>query len=165
MTLLLLLGAGGATVYADSAGFSVADPEDTIHPEFARWCNTDSEIIRRGLLGEGITNYQGGLVTAQSTPNLSVLVAAYTATLNGGTGSGSAATLPIPLPDVANDRIDLVTLDDAYAIRLTQGTPSGIRYPPDLPLGHLALAYLYVGAQVTQIREADVWDKRCLQPS
>jgi len=161
MTMLMLLGGGVGNAYSDSDGFTVADPQNTVHPEFARWCETDSEIIQSVILGNVIN--LGGQVSSQATPNLSVFVAAYTATILGVAGSGGGANLSIPTPDLANPRIDLVTVDSNFAIRLTQGTPSGIPCPPSLPLGHTALAYVYVGAQVTQILSQDLWSKRMLK--
>lgn len=163
MTLLLLLGGGVGSIYADTGGFDVPDPDDVTHLEFARWGETDSQIIRRGMLGEGVT--MGCRVTAQSTPNLSVNVAGGSVSVGGSAKTVGGANLSIPTPDTANPRIDLIAIDSNGAIRLTQGTASGMPYPPDLPNGQVALAYMYVGAQATRILSADLVDKRVLRPS
>jgi len=64
-------------------------------------------------------------------------------------------------PPVSASRIDLVVIDSSTAvIGLVTGTPSGTPVPPDLPVGKLPIAYIYLNTSTTYIANTMIDDRR-----
>jgi hypothetical protein len=128
-----------------------------------------------GVAGDGDLK-----VTAQGSPNMSVLVAPgeafilQDANAHAGTGTiynDAALTVPIATSDPSNPRIDLIVaqmrdnVEDAstfndWRIFPVAGTPAGSPGVPAIPAGCLVLAQIAVGAAVVSITNANITEKR-----
>lgn len=115
--------------------------------------------------------FAGGLqVTAQSTPDMSVNVAAGYANLNGKSARWpSVSTVDIPTASGFYNRIDTVVLrrDDTartISIEVVEGVASANPVPTapvrSNDIYELVLAQIYVGVGVTSITNANIIDKR-----
>lgn len=165
---LLLLFAGGSlptTVYTDEWAFRVLDAAETPHPEFTRWTETDSAIIQRGILGDGVTSYGGAVVSPTTPPSVAVSVSSGTGRQSGTDVTIAGGILPIPLPNPTQPRIDLIGFDNAGALHVVIGELSGDPYPPDLPVDLTALAFVYVWAGALSLGTLDILSKRMLLSS
>jgi hypothetical protein len=103
-----------------------------------------------------------GLVTAQSSPDMSVQVAAATVYNASGTRIAGAqnTNLAIGAADATNPRYDLISFDASGVATVTAGTPAGSPTVPSLPANHVKLAVVKVAANATTIANAAIYDHR-----
>lgn len=103
-----------------------------------------------------------GLVTAQSSPDMSVQVAAATVYNASGTRIAGAANnnLAIGAADATNPRYDLISFNASGVATVTAGTPGGYPTVPSLPANHVKLAVVKVAANATTIANAAIYDHR-----
>jgi hypothetical protein len=114
--------------------------------------------------GYGIIS--GGAVTAQSTPNMTVSVAASIAHMPSGARFTPAAVsaLAINAADTVLPRIDLIYLAAANgAITYLPGISAATPVAPTLPSGGLGEATVLVPANSTAIPQANITDIRILK--
>jgi len=129
----------------------------------------------------GIINSASLLVTQNTPPGLSVVVASGWAAIVGTTQANMGtyvtyndanAVLSLNTADPTNPRIDLVcaTVNDAYytgslnnvVLQVVAGTPAGSPVAPALPANSISLARVAVGAGATAITNANITDTRVL---
>lgn len=106
--------------------------------------------------GYGVVSGLG--VTAQSTPDMSVSVAAGTGYRADGTRFNfpSAVTLPATAADATNPRIDIVYVSTAGVRTYLAGTAAATPAAPATPTGGTLLAEISVAAEATTILTADI---------
>jgi len=124
------------------------------------WYDTDIAILVAGDNGVGVLT--GCAVTAQSSPDMTVAVAAGTiqATSTSAPVTVTAGNATISTADATNPRIDLVTASATGTKTVTAGTAAAVPKPPALPSGHIALAMVDVPANDTTIATGQITDKR-----
>ena len=129
----------------------------------------------------GIINSASLLVTQNTPPGLSVVVASGWAAIVGTTQANmgtyvtyndASAVLSLNTADPTNPRVDLVcaTVNDAYytgslnnvVLQVVAGTPAGSPVAPALPANSISLATVAVGAGATAITNANITDTRVL---
>jgi hypothetical protein len=129
----------------------------------------------------GIINSASLLVTQNTPPGLSVVVASGWAAIVGTTQANmgtyvtyndASAVLSLNTANPTNPRIDLVcaTVNDAYytgslnnvVLQVVAGTPAGSPVAPALPANSISLATVAVGAGATAITTANITDTRVL---
>jgi hypothetical protein len=129
----------------------------------------------------GIINSASLLVTQNTPPGLSVVVASGWAAIVGTTQANmgtyvtyndASAVLSLNTADPTNPRIDRVcaTVNDAYytgslnnvVLQVVAGTPAGSPVAPALPANSISLATIAVGAGATAITNANITDTRVL---
>jgi hypothetical protein len=129
----------------------------------------------------GIINSASLLVTQNTPPGLSVVVASGWAAIVGTTQANmgtyvtfndASVVLSLNTADPTNPRIDLVcaTVNDAYytgslnnvVIQVVAGTAAGSPVAPALPANSISLATVAVGAGATAITNANITDTRVL---
>jgi hypothetical protein len=165
MPIAVLGGASRAlTVYNDSYGFTIPNQGTAISPALERWTETDHRIKLVAGRGEGVT--LGCRVTAQSTPNYTISIAAGTIRI-AGVDATLGACIAIPNPaDTTDSRIDLVSAEilssGAAHVVLTAGTASARPFPPSLPSANVGLAFVWVPPRTNTIQSTYLVDKRCL---
>jgi hypothetical protein len=129
----------------------------------------------------GIINSASLLVTQNTPPGLSVVVASGWAAIVGTTQANmgtyvtyndASSVLSLNTANPTNPRIDLVcaTVNDAYytgslnnvVLQVVAGTPAGSPVAPSLPANSITLATVAVGAGATAITNANITDTRVL---
>jgi hypothetical protein len=129
----------------------------------------------------GIINSASLLVTQNTPPGLSVVVASGWAAIVGTTQANmgtyvtyndASSVLSLNTANPTNPRIDLVcaTVNDAYytgslnnvVLQVVAGTPAGSPVAPALPANSISLATIAVGAGATAITNANITDTRVL---
>jgi hypothetical protein len=129
----------------------------------------------------GIINSASLLVTQNTPPGLSVVVASGWAAIVGTTQANmgtyvtyndASVVLSLNTADPTNPRIDRVcaTVNDAYytgslnnvVLQVVAGTPAGSPVAPALPANSISLATIAVGAGATAITNANITDTRVL---
>lgn len=127
----------------------------------------------------GIIGANSLSVSQSGTPGMSVVIASGWAAIVGTTQANMGvytayndgnSTATITTANATNPRIDLVclTVNDAYytgslnniVINVVAGTPAGSPAVPSTPANSIALAQVYVGANVTSITNANITDVR-----
>lgn len=121
-----------------------------------------NELVQDLLESTGYGVVSGGVVTAQSTPNMTVQ--ATGCTLKTATGArqvvAANAALVITTADTTNPRKDIVYVDSVGVIQYLQGTAAASPTAPTTPTGGSLLAEIYVAANATTITNANITDKR-----
>jgi len=94
---------------------------------------------------------------AQATPNMTVYVNASTLDvyINGTRLSFAGGNSPAFSAPVGNPRIDLVTLDDAGVLAITQGTAAAVPAEPMFPRAKMANQLVYLRPGCTSITAYD----------
>jgi len=129
----------------------------------------------------GIINSASLLVTQNTPPGLSVVVASGWAAIVGTTQANmgtyvtyndASSVLSLNTADPTNPRIDRVcaTVNDAYytgslnnvVLQVVAGTAAGSPVAPALPANSISLATVAVGAGATAITNANITDTRVL---
>ena len=114
------------------------------------------------MLGSRLWGVLNGLqVTENSPPDMNVIVTAGSAIINATEiTKDTSTTVPVDPADATYDRWDIVVINDAGTIDVTPGTPAANPLPPDIPANNILLALVYVAAGVTQITNANIYDRR-----
>jgi hypothetical protein len=120
----------------------------------------DIDVITAALNGAGVIT--GGAVTAQTTPNMTVQVAAGIAShVSTLISFAAVSSLAITAADATNPRRDLVVVDTAGTVSVKTGTPAGIPLLPTFNLTtEVVLAEVTVPANTTSIPSTHIVDKR-----
>lgn len=124
------------------------------------WYATDLAILAAGLADNGVVSGCG--ITAQGSPDMTVAVASGIILASGVPVTVTSGNATIGAADGSNPRIDLVSASSAGVKTVTAGTAAASPKPPDLPAGHIALAYVDVPTSDTTISTGQIVDKRCL---
>ena len=122
----------------------------------------DIDALAIGMAGDGVLSGLG--VSQQSTPNMTVAVAAGMIRIGGYFCFVSAASPTITTADATLDRIDLVTVDWNGAVSVQAGTPAAKPVSPVIPANSISLAQVYVPAADAAIGNAQIYDKRPIIP-
>jgi len=133
--------------------------------------DTHLEALLRGLAQWGVQ--EGLSVSPQTPPAMEVVVSPGVAKINQVEFSfASSTSVSISPADPDYPRKDTVVLDYTGAIRAVKGTPAPAEpagkvgiftykpKPPDLPDVAVPLAEVWVNAGVTEIKDADITDRR-----
>lgn len=95
------------------------------------------------------------LAHEQASPNMTLYVEPGTVSVDGTLvyfAGGNTGTFTAP---VSNNRIDVVTIDSAGTIAITQGTPGASPTAPAVPANKCPIAYVYVRSTSTTLRDTD----------
>jgi len=119
----------------------------------------DFDIMLAGI--QGIDCVLSGLaVTAQATPDMTVVVAKGSVLSNGIMYAVAAANGTITAADGTNPRLDLVVITSAGAIAVRAGTAAASPKPPVRTANDVVIAIVYVPASDTTIGTAQITDAR-----
>ena len=142
--------------------FDIPDNDVAFNPNQSRWYSADVDILAAGHGGIGVKS--GCAVSAQGTPNMTVAVASGTIYVDavGTEVSVGAGNVTIAAADATNPRIDLISASPVGVKTVTAGTPAAAPKTPDLPSGHVGLAFVYVPATDTAIAANQIVDKRVI---
>jgi hypothetical protein len=103
----------------------------------------------------------GGAVTAQGSPNMTVAVAKAGVISNGTLFAiAASASLAIGAADASNPRFDLIVATSAGAFAVRAGTASSTPQPPARTANDVLLAVVYVPAAATTIATTQIVDLR-----
>jgi hypothetical protein len=121
-----------------------------------------NELVQDLLEATGYGIVNGGVVSAQSTPNMTVNVTSCT--LKTATGArqvvSANASLAITTADTTNPRKDIVYVNSTGVISYLQGTAAASPISPTTPVGASLLAEIYIAANASSITNANITDKR-----
>lgn len=119
------------------------------------------DVLVAGIGGDAVLN--GGIVTAQGSPNMTVQVA-NAAILSGGTlRSVVGAAANIATANASLPRIDMVVADSAGNIAVRAGTPAAVPLPGARSAGDVAFAAVFVPATDTAIGSDQITDMRIVR--
>lgn len=124
--------------------------------------NILNSINTRFLNNTGYGIISGGVVSAQSTPNMTVNVNNIVVDMPNGANfslSGNSS-LSVSSANSTNPRIDIVYVSSSGSITYLSGIPASSPSAPSLPSGAFLLAEIYVGASVSSILNSNITDKR-----
>lgn len=138
--------------------FGIPNKADALYPRQAGGFSADIDTIAAALAGDGVLSGLG--VSAQSTPNMTVAVAAGQARIGGYFPFEVGENVTIATADTTNDRIDLIVIDYNGVVSRVGGTAAAKPVPPAVPANSLQLAQVYVAAGVTSIVAGAIKDKR-----
>jgi len=102
----------------------------------------------------------GGAVSPQSTPDMTVDVAACRGLVAGRVIDSAAATLTIAAADATDERFDLIVTSSQDGAEVVTGTAGTDATPPAVPTGHLLLAIIEVPASASSISATEIRDRR-----
>jgi len=104
----------------------------------------------------------GVKVSAQSTPNMTVQVAAGTVYMPSGSiyNISAISSLAINAADSTYPRYDLIYVNTSGQVSYLAGTPAASPSVPGIPTGGLGLANIYVAANATSITTSNITDVR-----
>lgn len=114
--------------------------------------------VAAALAGDGVLSGMG--VAAQSTPDMTVAVAAGQVRIGGYFAAYAGANVTITTADSTNPRFDLICCDYNGTVSRVGGTAAALPVPPAIPANSIELAQVYVPAGVTSITNAMIVDKR-----
>ena len=123
----------------------------------------DIAILVAAYNGSGVVT--GGAVTAQSSPDMTVAVAAGTVMIAGTHYGISAGNATIGTADSSNPRFDLISINTSGALVVTAGTAAANPVFPTLPSNTATMAAVHVPAGDTAIATAQITDKRVIARS
>jgi hypothetical protein len=143
--------------------WTIPDKGEGAHDNQSILFQEDLDTLMAGLMGTDCV-LNGGLVTAQGSPNMTVAVAKAGVLSNGTLFSVAAnASVTIGAADGTNPRIDLVVIDSAGAIAVRAGTAAAAPKPPARTANDVVLAHVYVPANDTTIASNQIIDKRVMR--
>lgn len=138
--------------------FTIPHESDAAFGDQAELDKGDFAILVAGIAGDGVIS--GCAVTAQTTPDMTVAVAAGTVVVGGQQANVAAGNLAIGAADPTNPRFDLVTVNSSGTKAVVAGTPAPNPVFPAVPSGSVVLAAVYVPAGDTAIQQNQIVDKR-----
>lgn len=122
------------------------------------------DVLVAGLTGQDCV-LNGGAVTAQGSPDMTVAVAKCGVLTNGVLKAVAGANGTITAANGTNPRIDLVVINSAGAIAVRAGTAAAAPKPPARSANDVVLAAVYVPASDTTIGSDQITDMRVLYSS
>jgi hypothetical protein len=142
--------------------FTIESNDTAFSINQSHWYTTDIAILVAGFAGTGVLT--GCTVTAQGSPNMTVAVASGTIQPSAGAASVAVTSgnVTIGTADGTNPRIDLITASAVGVKTVTAGTAASTPKAPDLPSGHVGLAYVYVPSSDTTMATNQITDKRVI---
>jgi hypothetical protein len=150
--------------------FDIPDQGEGLSDIQSIWFQEEIEVaVNHPLAGTYVKS--GGLVTAQSAPNMTLVVGACVAYSQGlRFPVAASASLAIAAADATNPRLDAVVVTTTGALAVRTGTPVAFTTtttPKSAPLslGDVMLAQIYVPAAATAIATANIKDRRMLAPN
>lgn len=135
--------------------YGTASYKDQAEPD-----SVDFDILASSISGNGVIF--GCLVTAQASPNMTVVVSAGTVTIGGTVTAVSAGTVTITTADSTNPRFDLIRANSGGSLSALAGTASSNPVFPVPSSTDIVLASVYIPANNTAISSTQVIDKRLL---
>lgn len=121
-----------------------------------------NELVQVLLDSVGYGVISGGVVSAQSTPNMTVQVTACT--YKTSTGARKTATanssLTVAAADTANPRIDAIYINSSGVISYLQGTAATSPVAPTTPVGGFLLTQINVSANASSVTNSNIVDMR-----
>lgn len=138
--------------------FGIPNKADALYPRQAGGFSADIDTIAAALAGDGVLSGLG--VSAQSTPDMTVAVAAGLVRIGGYFAWEAGENVTIATADTTNDRIDLIVIDWNGTPSRVAGTAAVRPVPPAVPANSIQLAQVYVAAGVTSIVAGAIKDKR-----
>lgn len=133
----------------------------------ARLDAVDTQLAQKASLAELTEKTSYGVVsglgvTAQASPNMTVIVATGVIWMAAGTRFAPTANnaLAITAADATNPRIDIIYINSSGVIAYLAGTPGATPAQPSTPAGGQVIATVLVTAGKTSILTADIADRR-----
>ena len=124
--------------------------------------NTYWDLMQAGIRAlDCVLN--GGLVSAQGTPDMTVAVAKAGTLTNGVLKATAAGNGTITAADATNPRLDLVVINSAGAIAVRAGTPAANPKPPARTANDVVLASVFVPANDTAVNANQITDLRMIR--
>ncbi len=132
--------------------WTIPDNDEAAFPVQSQVFNADLEVLRLGMLGYRAES--GLAVTPQGSPDMTVHVSA------GVVRVGGPETIPVDADDLTIGaahaslmRLDLVSVSGSGVLTITAGTPAltDVVKPPDIPSGHVPLAFVTVPPSAPEI--------------
>jgi hypothetical protein len=120
------------------------------------------DVLVAGLVGTDCV-LNGGLVTAQGTPDMTVAVAKAGVLSNGVMFAVAGANKTIGTADGSNPRLDLIVVDNAGALQVRAGTAATNPKPPARSANDVVLAVVYVPTSDTTISSDQLTDLRVIR--
>jgi hypothetical protein len=121
-----------------------------------------NEIVQDLLDTGGYGVINGGVVSAQSTANMTVQVTECA--LRTATGARQIgvtnSSITITAADTTNPRVDIIYIDSTGTIQYLQGTPAANPVAPSTPTGGQLLAQISVASNQTTITNSNITDCR-----
>jgi hypothetical protein len=161
----ILYGRGEApkkVLYSKLKSNMLGDTDLTTTAEEVKESINEINQVLLDSIGYGVIN--GGEVTAQSTPNMTVSVTdCILRTAKGGrqvvTGNNALA---ISSADAANPRIDIVYIDSVGNLEYLTGLPAQTPVAHTLPSNSFLLYEIHVSVNAIAITNNDIVDKRMI---
>jgi len=159
-----ILAMGLVVVWASTASAQYTKPNgspstpDAQQPQ-SEIFQSDYDALTAGVGGTGVL--YGGAVAPQTSPNMTVKVAAGAVQIAGVPYAvANTGTLNISAAHSLYDRLDLVTVTSSGTPTVTAGTASDTPSKPAIPAGAVLLAEVYVPKGATAITAARIVDNR-----
>lgn len=140
--------------------FTIPNEADAFNADQAEPDKVDIDILVAAYARTGVVS--GCAVTAQGTPDMTVVVAAGTSMVAGVSATVSAGNVTITAADATNPRIDLIVINSSGTKSATAGTAAANPVMPAIPASSAVLAAVYVPANDTTIASNQITDKRVL---
>ena len=138
--------------------FTIPNESEAFSPFQAEFDSVDIDILVASYNGSGVVS--GWAVPAQSTPDMTVAVAAGVIAVAGVRVAVSGTNKTIGTADSDNPRIDLITVNNSGTLATTAGTAATVPLLPDIPSNSIVLALVFVPANDTAIATNQIIDKR-----
>jgi hypothetical protein len=122
--------------------------------------SVDIDILAAAPNYNGVVS--GCAVTAQGTPDLTVMVASGVVSIVGVLYTVTGANGTITAADATNPRFDLISINTSGTIVVTAGTAATRPVFPAIPASNIVIATVHVPAGDTAIATAQIVDKRVL---
>lgn len=146
----------GGTDFSDNEVLYDYDLDDT----FNRAIDTYVQVLDQRYGDSVLTGCE---ITEQSSPNQTVQMSSGKVLINGLYYSVSAdASISLSAADATNPRWDLISVNNADTITVTDGTAAATPVVPTLPADNVPLAVIYRAANDNTIGTADIKDCRRL---
>lgn len=121
------------------------------------------------ISGNGLVNLNDFPLTYPTTPNMTVLIGAGTALVDGFRIANDTNVISLTVGVASmQPRIDIVQIghdvNNAPSLVIKQGVPGTLPLEPDADAGYVKLYAISVGAYVVSITSANITDRRALVP-
>lgn len=144
------------------SGFTIPNEPGLAHPELADVDSGDFDIIVAGVAGNGVVE---GCTTVQlGSPAMGVSVATGVVRIDDVDFNVPGGNETIGAADTTYARKDLIAVNSSGDVVVLTGTPAVDSMYPDIPVGHVVLAEVFVPANATTITTARIVDKRMVLP-
>lgn len=138
--------------------FRIPNKADVSYARQAGGFSTDIDTVAAALAGDGVLTGMGA--AAQSTPDMTIQVAAGQCRIGGYFPFYAGGNVTITTADSTNPRIDIICCDYNGTVSRTGGTAASLPVPPALPSNSVQIAQIYVPAGATSLTNDMVTDKR-----